>query len=90
MEFAYVLKNYGVDVTIVYPGVVATDIRLPSLYADPRWVRQKARAAVALAPLLERPAAAIYAELEQPRGFIWLATTAIMFVLSGPPLTSSA
>jgi len=52
---------------------LATDIRLPSLYADPRWVRQKARAAAALAPWLERPASTVYAELEQPRGFVWLA-----------------
>ncbi|MBI4227599.1 MAG: penicillin-binding protein 2, partial [Candidatus Omnitrophica bacterium] len=52
---------------------LATDIRLPSLYADPRWVPHKARVTTALAPILGLPPSAVSAQLHQRRGFVWLA-----------------
>ena len=52
---------------------LAADIRLPSLYADPRWVKQKGRAAAALAPLLGVAPQRLQADLAQRRGFVWLA-----------------
>lgn len=52
---------------------LATDIRLPSIYADPRWVKDKAAAARQLAPLLGVPAPVLQERLTQHRGFVWLA-----------------
>lgn len=52
---------------------LAIDIRLPSLYADPRWIKDKARTAKVLAPLLGMPEPAVRRRIDQPRGFVWLA-----------------
>ena len=52
---------------------LATDIRLPSLYADPHWVKDKAKTARLLAPILGIPEPRLLHQLEQERGFIWLA-----------------
>lgn len=51
---------------------LATDIRMPSLYADPRWVPQKTRTAAALAPILGVPTATVAKQLGQRKGFVWL------------------
>ena len=52
---------------------LAIDIRLPSLYADPRWVKDRLQASRLLAPILGIPELRLRALLSQRRGFVWLA-----------------
>ena len=52
---------------------LAIDIRMPSLYADPRWVKDKAKAVRLLAPVLGVPELRLRQQLQQRRGFVWLA-----------------
>lgn len=52
---------------------LATDIRLPSLYADPRWVKHKEQVAADLAPILGVSETVLTRQLQQHRGFVWLA-----------------
>jgi len=53
---------------------LATDIRLPSVYADPRWVKDKAAAAERIAVWLGVSPERVRRQLQDSRrGFVWLA-----------------
>ncbi|MBI4313366.1 MAG: penicillin-binding protein 2 [Candidatus Omnitrophica bacterium] len=52
---------------------LATDIRLASVYADPRWVKNKPKTARMLAPILGVSEATLLEQLKQQKGFVWLA-----------------
>lgn len=53
--------------------VLATTIRLPSIYASPRQYPVSPGQRIALAELLEVPLAKLSEELDKDRGFVWLA-----------------
>lgn len=54
-------------------GELAVSIPARTVYANPRQVSDPAATARALAPLLERPAGELEAELRKDRGFVYLA-----------------